>query len=164
MKRIMTLSILAIFFAIAFSACEKEKKICDNFAKQGISDKNALIGEWKFECFGYTINGNTIRKKRNKIDKKISVSFYEWGMFSLHYWNNFLGPYTTNNTNEITIIIDRQTELLPPVANQMEEAQKEIDFSKYFSNAICYKIDNENLYIHTKKVNGYNVLILKKGE
>ena len=53
MKRIMTLSILAIFFAIAFSACEKEEKICDNFAKQGITNADALVGEWQFECFGY---------------------------------------------------------------------------------------------------------------
>ena len=158
MRRIITLTTLALFFAITFPACEKEEKICDNFAKQGISDKNALIGNWKFESFGYTTNGNTIRKK-NKI-RKGEMIFSESGVYHFWYGNSYGGNYMILKENEMIFYRGTVTEKgLTKEEKNVEETIRECVF-----NSICYKIDKEKLYIHTMKIKDNNVLILKKGD
>jgi heat shock protein HslJ len=141
----------------SFSACQSDdEKICDNFEKHGISNKEALIGEWKFDAFGYTVNGEKIKEKE-KI-KKGDISFFESGKCTLFYINSFLGEYNITGINEITVIGNFVT----LVNDREEELEKEEDIADCFLNSICYKIENNKLYIHTKKINNHNVLILKK--
>lgn len=156
MKRIMIYN-LAVFLLLFVSSCEpKEEKICDKFA-QGITNEEVLIStKWKFESFGYTVNGNSIKKKE-KIDNGYII-FHEPGLFSFSYRNRYGGNYIVDKNKLTFISRNMRTDL--GCTKKEKEMEEWIEMCVFSS--ICYKIDKEKLYIHTKEVKNCNVLILKK--
>jgi len=157
MKKLF-LTLLAFLFIIFSNSCKPDKaEICYCFVKQGIPESSALIGEWDLESYGYTIDGEAIKEKE-KIDKGRFV-FYESGKFSLIYWNEMGGDYFLYSRNGIFCPIVGGSLMLPP---GKKEIKKEELIVECVNNFLCYKIENNKLYIHFSKVQNFNVLILSK--
>ena len=99
MKRVVIF--ITVVLSIFASSCKPhDEKICDIFARQSVNNPETLIGEWEFEYFGYTVNGDKIKEKE-KIARG-GISFSESGEFSLSYWNTYFGTYAINDAKAIT--------------------------------------------------------------
>jgi len=141
-NKVFILSLIVVFASMLFTACNpNDEKICDNFAQKGISNKEALIGSWNFESFGYTINGNNIRKKEKK--EKGYINITDTGKIWFYYTNGVYFDYFTEK-NSILCQNFIGTEI-----GDIDE--KETPLLNFFINSICYKIYKEKLYIHSKK-------------
>jgi hypothetical protein len=150
---ILKFAAILLILAGSFSACQSDdEKICDNFEKHGISNKEALIGEWKFDAFGFTVNGKKIKEK--EMFEKGYINITDTGKIWFYYTNTCYFDYFIERNN----IVCRN--FISTNINDIDG--KETPLLNIFDNSICYKIDDEKLYIHTRKTDNYNVLILKK--
>jgi len=153
MKNFILVNLIFILISLNYSCEHKNEKICDTFAKQGSANEKTLIGEWVFETIGYTYDGNKINEKE-KLECG-GITFSKSGKItSFYYYNSGWGTYEISNINAISINAGLYTyAMAPPI---------ERTIVKCINNSICYKVVKENLYIHTKKIDDYNVLIFKK--
>lgn len=156
MKTIIILITLVI--ATTATSCKKDTTtICENLLEQGSADISFLEGEWEFEYFAYTANGNKIKNKDEiqKGELHISDTSMDTLNMGMAHTNTVGFLYELDGANSITINMQGSTYITPP--------QEEIDITFALINSRCYVIkDNELLFHYKEDDYGNNILILKR--
>jgi hypothetical protein len=160
MKTIIIL--ISLVIATTTISCEKDTTtICENLLEQGMADPALLIGEWDFEYFAYTANGEKIKKNdeisnsRMQIEDVCEVNSIDPCYMHVYSVNSIRYIYTLSNSNKISFSLDITTEVAP--------SEEEIKITEALANVYCFIImDNELLFHYKKDDYGNNILILKR--
>lgn len=160
MKKILMLGLIAVLL----NACKKDEALfsCDALLKQGVADKNELIGKWAFEALGYSSNGSDVKNKTPiggcenwKSSGYMQVTNTGW--INCRYINSFQFRYEISNNNYIKLTPDGIETLVADLCNEEEVMQA-------LNQATCFVIKGNQLLIHFKELNGKNLIILNKLE
>lgn len=153
----MTILIISFIGLLSLKGCKKDTEtICENLAEQGITDSMSIKGDWEFQYFAKTNNGN-------KITNKESISSEKWIGFDSNnisggICNVLGGNYSLNSANNISISINSTTfKLCDAETNELESK-----LLKALNNAQCFVIHDNELIIHYSGDKSSNILLLTK--
>src|SRR5690554_4648240 len=152
LKTKRNISVIIVIIGMIFTACQKDSStICKRLAKQGTADITALKGEWGFEYFAYSANGQKI-KNENAIQKGY-INITDTCIW-FYYTNELHYKYFLEEPNYISPILEGSTYINPP--------QEEIEIADAFDNSKCYVVKDDKLFIHYTENDKGNILILNK--
>ncbi|MGM0641955.1 MAG: hypothetical protein ACQESN_11105 [Thermotogota bacterium] len=154
--------VITLVIGTATISCEKDTTtICENLLEQGSADTTLLKGEWDFEFFAYTPNGNKIKNNKEIMDSWMYIEdicnqnsndtcyMYVYSDNSIRY------IYTLENNNGISFNMHGSTYVNP--------SEEEVKITNALSSAFCYVIkDNELLFHYEEDDYENNILILKR--
>jgi hypothetical protein len=146
------LLLLFLFILLTgMSSCKKDDipDICGNLLEQGTATLPSLIGEWNFQYFGYTSDGNKIKNKDEIHRGHMNVTD---SLIYFRHSNSIYYNYLLDCENSISITQKGSTYVNPP--------QEEIDITCALVNAKCFVITGDKLFFHYKEKDKKNILIL----
>ncbi len=154
--------LISLVIATTTISCEKgTTTICENLLEQGSADAALLEGEWEFEYFAYTANGNKIKKDEEILNSRMEIkdicnrNSIDTCYMHVNSTNWIRYIYTLENSNGISFNLNISTEIMP--------TEEEIKLTNALANVFCYVVrDNELLFHYKKDDKGNNILMLKR--
>jgi len=167
--KILKLNVILFVLAVFAAGCNTNKTndalddnlIANNLLEKGKVDQSLLIGEWELIKFAFTTNGKKIIDIAEKPYPycRFSISDYvnefgipTWGVSCL---TPFRVEYLISPPNLIKLSL-YQTAYVLIDSPEMDAIVANLN------NAYSFVINDDELIIHFKEINGKNLLIFKK--